>query len=171
MDLPRFRAPPARRAFCRPDCAARCTPATAPPRRLCRTVAHCLEPRAAGSPSHLSPGNASPSRGSACVSVLVCSGMSSGPSPVSCTRKSRWPSYRGIEAGVPSPRLPITVAHRPKSHRPQHTLAVRPVRSRGPPSSSSFRRSPALSLSTAPSIAPEQKLLKNQMATREVGSE
>jgi hypothetical protein len=53
---PRSRAPPARWAFCRPGCAARCAPATTSPRRPCRTVPL---PRAAGSPPRRPSRNAS----------------------------------------------------------------------------------------------------------------
>jgi hypothetical protein len=45
--------------------------------------------------------------------------MTAGPSPVSCARRARWPPYHGIEAGVPSPRLPIKPAQRPEPHRPR----------------------------------------------------
>jgi hypothetical protein len=51
---------------------------------------HAPLPRTASRlfPSRLSPGNVSPSRGSACGAVHVRSEMSSGPSPVLSARKS-----------------------------------------------------------------------------------
>jgi hypothetical protein len=109
-----------------------------------RARPHHIDAQAAGSSSRLSPGNASPSRGSACCAVLVRSEMSSGPSPVSCARKSRWPSYRGIEADVPSlhpaykgrtPAVPAQAAEQPVRPVPRRcqVLASRGCGAEEPP--------------------------------------
>jgi hypothetical protein len=60
----------------------------------------CLEVRAVGPLRACHPSNTS----RIFVSRRTRSEMSSGPSPVSWSRKARWPPYRGIEAGVPSLR-------------------------------------------------------------------
>jgi hypothetical protein len=72
-----------------------------PPRRPCGLAPHHLEVRAIGPLRACHPWNAS----RIFVPRRTRSEMSSGKSPVSCARKARWPSYRGIEAGVPLLRL------------------------------------------------------------------
>jgi hypothetical protein len=71
------------------------------PRRPCGIAPHRLEVRAVGPLRACHPWNMSR------IFVPRCtrSEISSGPLPVSCARKARWPPYHGIEVGVPSLRL------------------------------------------------------------------
>jgi hypothetical protein len=127
-----------RRAFCRPGCAARCAPATAPLRCPCRAVPHCLEPRAVGPLRACHPWDASR------IFVLRRTTPSYPAvrhrfSPHASRRRS---PYRGIEAGVPSPRLPIKVAQRLGPHRPQLMPAALPARPTEEPLLRPVRRRP-----------------------------
>jgi hypothetical protein len=92
-------------------------PHSAPTRAASASVRACSPPprgQGHGSLRACHPWNA---RASCTASYR--SEMTAGPSPVSCARRARWPPYHGIEAGVPSPRLPIKPAQRPEPHRPR----------------------------------------------------
>jgi hypothetical protein len=88
-------------------------------------VSHCLEPRATGLLSRLSPRKGC----RPCCAVLARSEMSRGSSPVSCAHKPRmvavpwhwsWASRYCAQ--------PVKAAHRLAPRTPQHMLAVLPVR-------------------------------------------
>jgi hypothetical protein len=157
-----------RRAFCRPGCAARCAPATTPLRHLCRAVPHFLEPRAVGSLRVCHPWDVSR------IFVPLCTTPSYPTvrhrfSPHASRHRS---PYRGIEAGIPSPRLPIKVAQQPGPHSPQLMPAALPVRPSEEPVLRLVRRQPTplvapLDLTTyrcCPCSFPNRKLSRAKAA-------
>jgi hypothetical protein len=87
-------------------------------------VPHCLEPRAVGPLRACHPWNVSrifvPRR-----TTLSYPAVRHRFSPHASRRRSL---YHGIEAGVPSPCLPIKVTQRPEPQRPQLMPAALPVR-------------------------------------------
>jgi hypothetical protein len=118
-----------------------------------------------------------PSRGSACYAVLVRFGMSSGPTPVPAHTSWGWPPYCRVKCQVLASRRKEGVARYKDCSRPSlDTLLSAACALSRTPSSGLFRRSPALSRSsprspeparaasvrTAPSIAPEQKLQRQE---------